>query len=132
MGGVTRLHKKHLEQAGFAVLKSPDIPSILVETGFISNPTEEKNLRSQHHQVKLSRAISRGIIAYFDQHPPPGTYYAARKAQQHATQHRITSGETLSGIAQRYRVTLASLMRYNQLKNDDVIRVGQVLRIPNS
>ncbi len=132
MGSVTRLHKKHLEQAGFAVLKSPDIPSILVETGFISNPTEENNLRSKNHQVKLSRAISRGIIAYFDQHPPPGTYFAARKTQRDATQHRIARGETLSEIAQRYQVTLASLMRYNRLNNDDVIRVGQVLRIPNS
>jgi len=132
MGSVTRLHKPHLEQAGFAVLKSPDIPSILVETGFISNPAEENNLRSKDHQVKLSRAISRGIIAYFDQHPPPGTYIAMRKQHLQATRHRITSGETLSTIAVRYRVNLASLMQYNDLNDSDVIRVGQVLRIPNS
>lgn len=132
MGGVTRLHKKHLEQAGFAVLKSPDIPSILVETGFISNPGEERNLRSKDHQVKLSRAISRGIITYFDQHPPPGTYFAERKEQRDLQQHRIASGETLSEIAQRYRVDVASLMQYNKLSTSDVIRVGQVLRIPNS
>lgn len=132
MGGVTHLHKKHLEQAGFAVLKSPDIPSILVETGFISNPTEERNLSSKNHQVKLSRAISRGIITYFDQHPPPGTYFAARKLQQDSQQHRIARGETLSEIAHRYRVDLVSLMQYNQLNNTDVIREGQVLRIPNS
>ncbi|RLT92171.1 N-acetylmuramoyl-L-alanine amidase [Ketobacter sp.] len=132
MGGVTHLHKKQLEQAGFAVLKSPDIPSILVETGFISNPTEERNLKSQDHQVKLSRAIGRGIIAYFDQHPPPGTYFAARKQQRDAQQHRIARGETLSEIAQRYRVDLAALMQYNQLTTTDLIREGQVLRIPHS
>ncbi len=132
MGGVTHLHKKRLEQAGFAVLKSPDIPSILVETGFISNPTEERNLRSKNHQVKLSRAIGRGIIGYFDQHPPPGTYFAARKQQRDAQQHRIARGETLSEIAQRYRVDLAALMQYNRLTTSDVIREGQVLRIPHS
>lgn len=132
MGSVTRLHKKHLEQAGFAVLKSPDIPSILVETGFISNPNEERNLRSKDHQVKLSRAIGRGIITYFDQHPPPGTYFAMRKDVRDAQQHRIASGETLSEIALRYQVKLVSLMQYNDLKNTDRIRVGQVLRIPNS
>ena len=132
MGGVTHLHKKHLEQAGFAVLKSPDIPSILVETGFISNPAEERNLKSKDHQVKLSRAIGRGIITYFDQHPPPGTYFAARKQERDAQQHRIARGETLSEIAQRYSVDIAALMQYNQLKTTDMIREGQVLRIPHS
>jgi len=132
MSGVTHLHKSHLEQAGFAVLKSPDIPSILVETGFISNPAEERNLKSQDHQVKLSRAISRGIIAYFDQNPPPGTQFAARKQQRDAQQHRIARGETLSEIAQRYSVDVAALMQYNSIKTSDVIREGQVLRIPNS
>ena len=121
-----------MEQAGFAVLKSPNIPSILVETGFISNPSEESKLRSQKHQIKLSRAISRGVIAYFDQHPPPGSYFAARKLLRQAAKHRIAQGETLSEIAQRYQVNMASLMRYNDLKNHHMIRVGQVLRIPNS
>ncbi len=132
MGDVTRLHKHQIEQAGFAVLKSPDIPSILVETGFISNPEEERNLRSSSHQVKLSRAISQGIIRYFDRHPPPGTLYAQRQRQDDEIKHRIASGETLSEIAQRYQINLASLMRYNALSTADVIRVGQVIRIPNS
>lgn len=132
IGSVARLHKKHLEQAGFAVLKSPDIPSILVETGFISNPAEEANLLSKNHQVKLSRAIGRGIIAYFNQHPPPSTFFALRKHNRVATTHRISSGETLSGIAERYQVKTGQLMQYNSLKRGDVIRIGQVLRIPNS
>ena len=61
---VNRLHKKHVEQAGFAVLKAPDIPSILIETAFLSNPTEEKNLRSKAFQDKLVKSIFRGIKSY--------------------------------------------------------------------
>jgi N-acetylmuramoyl-L-alanine amidase len=139
MGRVTPLHKKRMEQAGFAVLKSADIPSILVETGFISNPTEERNLRSEAHQTKLARAIGQGIIHYFDQHPPPDTYFARRKetggtllASGDNRQHRIERGETLSHIAARYQVSLASLMRYNALNDPQLVKVGQVLRIPNS
>jgi N-acetylmuramoyl-L-alanine amidase len=61
---VNRLHKKHVEQAGFAVLKAPDIPSILIETAFLSNPTEEKNLRSKAFQDKLVKSIFKGIKSY--------------------------------------------------------------------
>lgn len=139
VGRVSNLHKRRLEQAGFAVLKSPDIPSILVETGFISNPSEERKLRSEPHQTQLAKAIARGVIRYFDQHPPPGTWYAQRRAdpaashaQLDARHHRIERGETLSHIAQRYQVSMASLMRYNALSDPGVVRVGQVLRIPNS
>ena len=70
MGGVGRLHKRHVEQAGFAVLKAPDIPSVLVETAFISNPEEEARLASESYQEQLSDAIMRGINRYFAQNPP--------------------------------------------------------------
>lgn len=73
MGDINPLHKPRVEQAGFAVLKAPDIPSILVETAFISNPVEEKKLRSTDHQVKVSRAILAGILQYFADHPPAGS-----------------------------------------------------------
>jgi N-acetylmuramoyl-L-alanine amidase len=67
---INRLHKHNVEQAGFAVLKAPDIPSILVETAFISNPQEEALLRSVTHQEKLAQAMMRGIQRYFTANPP--------------------------------------------------------------
>jgi N-acetylmuramoyl-L-alanine amidase len=70
IGGVGRLHKPRVEQAGFAVLKAPDIPSVLVETAFISNPQEEEKLRSQAYQEQLTEALLRGIVAYFARNPP--------------------------------------------------------------
>ncbi len=69
IGGVNTLHKNYVEQAGFAVLKAPDIPSILVETAFISNPEEEKRLNDAEYQDKLVDAIVDGIRTYFDKHP---------------------------------------------------------------
>jgi N-acetylmuramoyl-L-alanine amidase len=70
IGGVGRLHKPRVEQAGFAVLKAPDIPSVLVETAFISNPDEEEKLRSDSYQQKLTDALMRGIVQYFSRNPP--------------------------------------------------------------
>jgi N-acetylmuramoyl-L-alanine amidase len=70
IGQYTRLHKPRVEQAGFAVLKSPDIPSILVETAFISNPTEEARLQTAAHQDRLADAILKGLQRYFTLNPP--------------------------------------------------------------
>ena len=70
LGEVNRLHKSSVEQAGFAVLKAPDIPSILIETAFISNPDEEKKLRDPLHQRKMADAIADGIRRYFAKNPP--------------------------------------------------------------
>jgi N-acetylmuramoyl-L-alanine amidase len=70
IGGVGRLHKPRVEQAGFAVLKAPDIPSVLVETAFISNPEEEDKLRSEAYQKQLTDALMRGILQYFSRNPP--------------------------------------------------------------
>src|SRR5690606_34676352 len=69
IGKINRLHKKHVERAGFAVLKAPDIPSILVETAFISNPHEERLLRSTSHQEKIASAMLQGIQGYFADSP---------------------------------------------------------------
>ena len=70
IGNVGRLHKRQVEQAGFAVLKAPDIPSVLVETAFISNPEEEASLRSDAYQEQLADALMRGINRYFSRNPP--------------------------------------------------------------
>lgn len=76
MGGFNRLHKGHVQQAGFVVLKSPDIPSVLIETAFLSNPKEEKKLRSKTHQQKIAKAITQGVKKYFIRKAPPDTYLA--------------------------------------------------------
>lgn len=132
LGRITKLHKRRVEKAGFVVLKSPDIPSILVETGFISNPTEAKNLNNKNHQRKLARAIFNGVNKYFTNTPPPGTYLAWQRQQRNQIkEYRIASGDTLSGIAARNNVTMAQLKKMNQLKTDK-IRIGQVLRVPAS
>lgn len=130
MGQVSHLHSRRVEQAAFAVLKSPDIPSILVETGFISNPGEEKKLQSHSYQRQIARAIHAGIDDYFRNHPPPNTYLAwqRNKGSRHV-EHVIASGDTLSGIAQQYQVSVASIREYNALSTS-VIKVGQRLNIP--
>lgn len=72
IGGINRLHKSDVEQAGFAVLKAPDIPSVLVETAFISNPQEERRLNDEAYQEKMANALLRGIVRYFEANPPAG------------------------------------------------------------
>ena len=126
--GVARLHKKRVEQAGFAVLKSPDVPSLLIETGFISNPGEAERLATPAYQDKMARAIRRGIQSWFARQPPPGTLLAWQR-EQGGREVTIASGDTLSEIAERYGVTVASIKTNNGL-NRDVIFVGQTLVIP--
>ena len=130
MGRVNRLHRRTVQQAGFIVLKSPDVPSILVETAYISNPEEERNLRSTAHQQKLADAIFAGIHRYFVDNPPVDSLIAQLDSADRETRtYTITSGDTLSEIADRYRVSVSRLRRENSLTSDR-IRVGQVLRIP--
>lgn len=130
VGRVARLHKKQVEQAGFAVLKSPDIPSILVETGFISNPEEARRLADASYRRKLASSIHRGIVDWFSAHPPPGSLLAFQR-EQGAREYIIIRGDTLSGIAQRFSVNVATLRQLNGLR-DNRILVGQTLRIPTS
>ena len=78
IGGINTLHKPHVEQAGFAVLRAPDIPSILVETAFISNPEEEKRLNDETYQEQMADALMAGIRQYFAQNPPPARSRIAR------------------------------------------------------
>ncbi len=128
--GVAKLHKRNVEQAGFAVLKSPDIPSILVETGFISNPGEARKLSTGSYQKQMARAIHRGIRDWFLAHPPPGTLLAWQR-EQGSREYRVARGDTLSGIAHRFSVSLADLKSYNSISGSKIV-VGQKLTIPNS
>jgi N-acetylmuramoyl-L-alanine amidase len=127
---IAKLHKRKVEQAGFAVLKSPDIPSILVETGFISNPGEAQKLATASYQDKMARAIQVGIEAWFLTHPPAGTLLAWRRTQQ-TREYVIVSGDTLSEIADRNGVSLRALKATNGLTSN-TIRVGQTLIIPDA
>ncbi|HCV38248.1 MAG TPA: N-acetylmuramoyl-L-alanine amidase [Pseudomonas sp.] len=133
MGRVTSLHKQRVEQAGFMVLKSPDIPSILVETGFISNNNEAAKLATASHQQALARSIHTGVRQYFQQNPPPGTYIAwlrdSGKIAQGPREHTVRPGETLAMLAVRYQVSVTSLRSANSLKTDE-LKVGQHLDIP--
>jgi len=123
-----KTHKSHVEHANFMVLKSPDVPSILVETAFISNPSEEKRLKNPAWQRRTAGAIADGIQDYFYMSPPPGTYIASNRKP---VRYRVSRGDTLGEIASRYRVSLYSLRRVNNLKTD-TIRVGAELLIPTT
>ena len=128
MRQLSKSHKNHVEHANFVVLKSPDVPSILVETGFISNPAEEQRLQDPAWQKKMARAITDGISDYFYLSPPQGTWIAANRKQVH---YRVVSGDTLGEIASRYRVSLYRLRLANNLKSDN-IRIGAQLLIPTT
>lgn len=122
---VGKVRRARVERAGFAVLRSPDVPSVLVEAAFISNPEEERKLKTSSFQQSMAEALLGGLQDYFSSHAPPGTILAENRRGRHV----IQSGETLSAIASRYQVSLTQLRRHNNL-NSDVIRVGQVLEIP--
>lgn len=105
----------------YMVLKSPDIPSVLVETAFISNPYEEKQLRSRQFQTRIARSIHNGIKDYFATRQPQSIQLAAHT-------HKIVRGETLSEIAQHYGVSLKTIREANHLRGN-TIRAGQILKI---
>ncbi len=126
LGQVGVVHHGKVQKAGFAVLKAPDIPSMLVETAFITNPEEEKRLNSPDYQAKLAGALMAGIKEYFANHPPPGTRWASKGGGR---QHVIGKGDTLGRIAKQYAVSVSSLRSLNRLE-DGSLRVGQVLIIP--
>lgn len=163
------IHKRRPEHASLGVLRSPDIPSLLVETGFISNSTEERLLGSSAYQEKIANAIYKGLRSYFLAHPlqadpkvenrplietaavdsssrrsgvnqpepvvssaQSGRSAAAKPAAAGKSQiHKVQRGETLSGIASQYGVSMAVLRQNNTLKND-VVWVGQRLKVPAS
>ncbi len=154
-----KLHSRNVEQAGFAVLKEPGMVSLLVETGFISNPAEEQKLIDKAHQRELARAVLEGTRRYLSQYPAPGTYFAWAADRRRASQaprlaehkarvenkaenkadsraeagkvirYKVVPGDNLTRLAERYETTLADIRELNRLADDNV-RIGQVIRIP--
>lgn len=151
MSKMAHLHKKTVQQAGFVVLKSPDIPSILVETGFISNPSEAQRLKSSTYQKQLADSIYKGVIKYFETTPPPGTLIAWMKqgrnkqasydaptgsgqnnwsnAPSSYTKYIVKRGDTLSLIAAQNQLSLSEIKSLNGLSSDRLM-VGQGLKLP--
>ena len=138
IGDVAHLHKKRPEHASLAVLKAPDIPSLLIETGFISNPQEESLLASGKYQSQLANAIFRGVSDYYGRSlpSPGGTFVKSSlpKSQQgnaNVRQHVVKNGESLSGLAVQYGVSKNAIRSRNNLKSDNLL-IGQVIVIPVS
>ncbi len=124
------VHLRRVAQAGFAVLKSPDIPSVLVETAFISNPAEEKKLRTPAYQRQLAMGIFRGIKQHLARAPaaPPAPVQAELTREPGQT-HVVRKGETLATIARQYNIHVEALRFINDLGRGDP-PVGLRLRIP--
>lgn len=178
LGKIGPLYRDTVQGANFVVLRSPDVPSILVETAFISNRTDEQRLDSSKDRKRLAEAVLTGVRQYFETTPPPGTWFAAQRNSRlypttsaptevaakgktatdtetaspsaptlvasakntarvdHDFQdmHKVARGETLSGIAQQYGVSMNSLRSVNssKIQTGGGIQAGQVLLIPSS
>ena len=132
LGNVTRMRRTNVEQAAFVVLKQADIPSLLIESGYITNPTDARNLNSSAFQQQFASAVVSGITSYFYETPPRGTLIAWHKNNGGGPSSYIVSrGDNLSEIAERFNVTLASLKAANNISGS-VIQLGQELIIPNA
>ncbi len=128
LGSVAKLHKNRVEQAGFLVLKSPDVPSILVETGFISNPRDARRLNTSDYQDRIASAVAEGVRTYMEAYAPPGTLIAWER-ERGEVRYTIERGDTLSEIAARYGTSTRRIREANDLRGDS-IRIGQTITIP--
>lgn len=132
LGQLNELQRGQVQRAGFMVLKAPDIPSLLVETAFITNPGEERKLGSSAFQKRIADSIFKGIESYFEHYRPLRYVDAQGGATTAAIEpdsHTVRRGDTLSELAQRYRTDSRRLRQVNDL-DSDMLRVGQVLQIP--
>ncbi|MBS9944165.1 N-acetylmuramoyl-L-alanine amidase [Vibrio alginolyticus] len=128
MGRVAHLHNTKPINTSLAVLRSPQIPSVLVETGFISNPTEERLLFQRAHQDKLAQAITKAVVKYLKDNPPEGTVFSPSAKPM---VHIVKRGESLSVIANKYGLSSKALMSANNLKSTG-LAIGQKLNIPSA
>ena len=130
LDGVTRLRRDKVQQASLEVLKSPDIPSVLIETGYLTNPAEARRLNTSRFQQRLAAAITQGVMNYFYEAPPIGSLVAWQKANGIAPgAYTVKRGDSLSVIAQRFGVSLPALKSSNGLSSN-TIHIGQELTIP--
>lgn len=127
LSNITDMHNHKVEQAGFVVLKSPDIPSLLIETGFLSNPSEVRRLKNAGYQQRLADAVARGVKAYFWTHAPHGSWLAL---QEKAREYEVQAGDNLALISKRFKVSARHIKDVNKIPNG-VLKVGQVLLIPH-
>jgi N-acetylmuramoyl-L-alanine amidase len=133
LGRVATLRRDKPQQGNLWVLRSPDIPSLLIETGYLSNPAEARRLATPDYQRRLADAIVQGVMNYFYERPPEGSLIAWQKANNQGPdrEYIVARGDSLSLIAQRHNVGLAQLRAANSL-SADTIRIGQKLLIPGS
>jgi N-acetylmuramoyl-L-alanine amidase len=130
LDGIARLRKDKVQQASLQVLNSPDIPSMLIETGYLTNPDDAKQLNDPAFQRRMADAIAKGVMNYFYDSPPEGSLVAWQKANGvFPVSYTVTRGDSLSEIAARFNVTLAVLKSENRLSSN-TIRIGQELRLP--
>lgn len=133
IGNVATLRRDVPQQGNLWVLRSPDIPSLLIETGYLSNPNEARRLASADYQRRLADSIVQGVMNYFYERPPEGSLIAWQKANNQGPEREyvVVRGDSLSLIAQRNNVSLSQLRAANSLRSD-TIQVGQKLKIPGN
>lgn len=132
LAGVTRIRKTKVQQASLQVLNSPDIPSILIETGYLTNPEEAQRLSNRNFQERMALAIADGVANYFYEAPPDGTLVAWQKANGVIpTSYTVRRGDTLSEIAEQFSLSVTELKSINGLQGN-TIQIGQVLELPGS
>lgn len=129
LSGVVTLRKKRVHARAFQVLKSPSLPSILVETGYLSNPTEARRLTDPAHQRRLAKAIAGGIRDYATMNAPEGTLLASMN-ESGTLRYVVKRGDTLSELAERYGVSTRLLLMRNNIASSNRILIGQVLFVP--
>jgi N-acetylmuramoyl-L-alanine amidase len=116
-----KLQHNNVQAANFVVLKNIDMPSVLVEMGFISNPVQDKLLQDATYQHKMAASIVKGLVGFVQVQPEPGVVYAKL---------RVVKGDSLESIAQRQGTSVAYLARANSLNEKSNLKIGQLLRVP--
>lgn len=132
LAGITRIRKKRVQHASLQVLNSPDIPSILIETGYLTNPEEAQRLSNRNFQERMALAIADGVTSYFYEAPPSGTLVAWHKETGVIPKSlTVKRGDTLSEIAEQFGLTVTELKSINGLQGS-TIQIGQVLELPGN